>query len=58
MAVYDISSKELGAIGSYTDWSANFQKIQEAGYEHYWKHIESYKARNYELISEVHAPKR
>jgi hypothetical protein len=53
MAVYDIASREQGAIGSYTNWTAEMQAIQQAGYEQYWPHIESYKARNYERISRV-----
>ncbi len=56
MSIYDIASKEQGAIGSYLDWTPGMQKIQDAGYEEYWPRIESYKARNYERISQVHAP--
>jgi hypothetical protein len=32
------------------------KRIQDAGYEGYWPRIESYRARNYERISQVHAP--
>ena len=56
MAIYDIASREQGAIGSYTDWPAAMQRIQDLGYEGYWPHIESYRARNYERISQAHAP--
>jgi len=32
------------------------RRFQDAGYEGYWPHIETYRARNYERISQVHAP--
>lgn len=57
MAVYDLASRAEAAIGSFGEWPEVMQRIQEAGYEEYWPHIESYKARNYELISHVGAPR-
>jgi hypothetical protein len=56
MAVYDIATREQGAIGSVSNWTTEMQQIQQAGYEEYWPHIEGYRARNYERISQVIAP--
>jgi hypothetical protein len=56
MAVYDIASREHAAIGSVSNWTPDMQLIQQAGYEEFWPHIESYRARNYELVSQVLAP--
>ena len=53
MAVYDIDGQDNAAIGSYAEWPPVMQEIQQAGYEEFWPHLESYRARNYELISEV-----
>lgn len=53
MAVYDIDGHANAAIGSYAEWPAVMQEIQQAGYEEFWPHLESYRARNYELVSEV-----
>jgi hypothetical protein len=53
MAVYDIDSRTNAAVGSYADWPRQLQEIQQAGYDEFWPHIESYRARNYELISQV-----
>jgi hypothetical protein len=53
MAVYDIDSSANAAIGPYADWPSVMQEIQQAGYEEFWPHLESYRARNYELVSEV-----
>jgi len=55
MSVYDISSTDYAAIGSMSNWTDEMQQMQERGYEQFWPHIESYRARNYELISEVAA---
>lgn len=57
LALYDLGSREEAAIGSFGDWPEVMQRIQEAGYEEFWPRIESYKARNYELISHVSAPR-
>jgi hypothetical protein len=56
LAIYDIASREQAAIGSYTRWPEAMRRIQDAGYERYWPHIASYRARNYERISQVLAP--
>ena len=56
MAIYDIASRAQGAIGSYSEWPEAMKRIQDAGYESYWPRIESYRARNYEQISQAHAP--
>ncbi len=53
MAIYDIDSHANAAIGPYADWPSIMQEIQQAGYEEFWPRLESYKARNYELISNV-----
>ena len=53
MSVYDISSPEHAAIGSISNWPREFQEMQERGYEEFWPHIESYRARTYELISQL-----
>jgi hypothetical protein len=55
MSVYDISSSEYAAIGSMSNWTTEMQQMQERGYEQFWPHIESYRARTYELISELTA---
>jgi hypothetical protein len=55
MAIYDIDGHANAAIGSYADWPPVMQEIQQAGYEEFWPHLESYRARNYELVSEVNA---
>ncbi|HEX5467771.1 MAG TPA: DUF4286 family protein [Gaiellaceae bacterium] len=55
LAIYDVESHERGAIGSVSRWIPEMQQLQQAGYEEYWPHIESYRARNYELISQVSA---
>ncbi len=56
MAVYDIAGRENGAVGPVSAWTPRMQEIQQAGYEEYWPHIEGYRARNYERISQVLAP--
>lgn len=55
MSIYDLASRDEAAIGSFGDWPDRLQRMQEAGYEQYWPHLESYRARNYELISEARA---
>ena len=55
LSMYDISSTEYAAIGSMSNWTVEMQKMQERGYEEFWPHIESYRARTYELISELTA---
>lgn len=58
MAVYEIEQRDLGAFGPVSTWSPQMQRIQQAGYEEYWPHIESYRARTYEFVSEARAPGR
>jgi hypothetical protein len=53
LAIYDIQSTAQAAIGSVADWPQEMQRIQQAGYEEFWPHIEGYRARNYERISRV-----
>jgi len=55
MSVYDISSPEYAAIGSMSNWTKEMQEMQERGYEQFWPHVESYRARTYELISQMTA---
>ena len=57
MAMYDLATRDEAAIGSFGDWPEKLQRMQEAGYEEFWPHIEGYRARNYELISQVQAPR-
>ena len=53
ISVYDIASREHAAFGSVEEWPEEFQRFQEAGYEEFWPHLESYRARTYERISRV-----
>lgn len=55
LAVYDIATRELGAIGPVSNWTPEIQRLQHAGYEEFWPHIESYRARTYERISRLTA---
>lgn len=55
MSIYEISDPEYAAIGSVSNWTAEMQKMQEVGYEEFWPHIESYRARTYEMISTLSA---
>jgi hypothetical protein len=55
LSLYQISGPEYAAIGSVSSWTTEMQAMQQRGYEEFWPHIESYRARNYELISEVSA---
>jgi hypothetical protein len=53
MSVYEIESREHAAFGAVAEWPEEFQRFQEAGYEEFWPHIESYRARTYERIARV-----
>lgn len=53
LAVYEIARKEFGAIGPVSTWTPEIQRLQRAGYEEFWPHIESYHARTYERISQL-----
>jgi hypothetical protein len=55
MAVYEIERPELGAFGPVSAWTPPIQRLQQAGYEEFWPHIEGYRARTYERIFEVGA---
>jgi hypothetical protein len=56
MSVYDIAGREFAAYGSVGEWPEEFKRFQEAGYEEFWPHVEGYRARTYERISQVHPP--
>jgi hypothetical protein len=53
MSVYEIESLDHAAVGSVADWPKEFQDFQQVGYGPFWPHIEGYRARNYERISDV-----
>jgi hypothetical protein len=56
LALYEIESRVRGAFGPMSTWTPEMQRIQQVGYEEYWPHIESYRARTYELVSQAFAP--
>jgi hypothetical protein len=53
LAVYDVEDRASAAVGSVSNWTPEIQRLQQAGYEEFWPHIEGYRARTYERISQL-----
>jgi hypothetical protein len=54
LAIYDVASKAAATIGSLSAFPPEIQTLHRAGYEGFWPHIETFRARTYERISHVH----
>lgn len=55
LALYDVASKEAATIGALSTFPPEIQALHRAGYESFWPHIETFRARTYERISHVRA---
>jgi hypothetical protein len=58
LAIYDIENRALAAAGSLSTFPPEIQALHRAGYEEFWPHIETFRARTYERISRIMASER